>query len=261
MPRSIHKEWRERLAQIFEEHPRWGPVPIEAELLRLYPDRDSWPQDEQPPAGRTISDHKKAHFQQPESERALYRYLRWPETFEAGVLPWEAAAPLMQVLRARLVAGRRHVTVRWGRWYWRLYLAAPDAPPNTLSALARVISAHEVLGLDMDRVWRAAEGMLAYRYWESATRQTEYKAALDNSRVSSVPTAITVPPDATFGTQREAVIEWYGLTEKEAEVWIEPIRGVKPPPARFGFGRIAEQQLDPRLAGLDADQGERSGGD
>jgi hypothetical protein len=148
-------------------------------------------------AGRTDNPHRTTiqrvldNF--PDEERAQWRFVRWPETFERELLPWEAAAVLLD-LRGQL--GR--FTVRFGRWYWRASLAAPDAPPWVHQCIASAMAAREAGGADYEDYEaeaRSIEFYIALKGWQDTEA---YRASL--ASFESPPAEFrTDPPSIRLG--------------------------------------------------------------
>lgn len=69
-----------------------------------------------------------------------YQFVRWPESYEAALVPWEAARVLLDV--GAVIGGR--ITVRTARWYWRIWQAAPGIALLQCLDVARIAAAFEV---------------------------------------------------------------------------------------------------------------------
>lgn len=106
------------------------------------------------------------------AELQQYEYVRWPETFEAGLLPWEAARTVLDLVRRRGAT-----TLGRARWYWQVHLAAPDIPTPMHTEIANQLAAHEAAGLIGDEWTRSIEIYLAHRAWADENR-ADYEAAL-----------------------------------------------------------------------------------
>lgn len=91
------------------------------------------------PSRATITRWKREFRGLPESEQAEFEHVRWPETFEAGLLPWESARYLLDLLAELQSRGAKtRVSVNFGRWLWRLHLASPSIP--LLAAVSNAIT-------------------------------------------------------------------------------------------------------------------------
>lgn len=82
------------------------------------------------PSERTFRRLYKEHKDKPVEARQLAAYIKWPESFsDTGIpLPYEAAPPLLRLLRFRI-----RPTVRTARWYWRIVQSMP-APCDFIRA-------------------------------------------------------------------------------------------------------------------------------
>lgn len=90
-------------------------------------------------------------------ERAPYLYVRWPETFAAGLLPWEAAASIFELLQHRT----KPVTTSEAQWYWRVTLARPDVSVPDRATVAMASALCDRFGAADG--WRIIESFLAGR--------------------------------------------------------------------------------------------------
>ncbi len=189
MPRSENVTLRERLYPLFAETPEAGRVVI----ARLYAER----------YGKTEAVHdvtvgryrKKWEALKP-SERAHYRSVSWPETFERGDLPWEASAVVFELLHASRRAGLPLVRplVRTARWFWRVTQAAPGAPLAHRAFVAGMLSAEEAsLGAVRGGQARWAEGDIAYRTW-TPEGSWEHQKAVEAGLMTG-PFAVAPPSD------------------------------------------------------------------
>lgn len=90
------------------------------------------------PSERTVQNWIVKARSLPPDQQADYRLVLWPETFERGELPWEAAASVADLMR-QFEPGRRP-PVKLAQWYWRLRQFAPpelDVLPLALAMAAR----------------------------------------------------------------------------------------------------------------------------
>ena len=124
------------------------------------------------------------------AERAEYRYVRWPESFEAGLLPWEASRVVLDLLRA-FAGAAPGPTVRLARWAWHVHLAAPGLPFTNLFMvrdpagegrledrggvfdMAVELTEAEVLGIER----RDIEWWLAFAPWRGERERDDYERA------------------------------------------------------------------------------------
>ena len=112
------------------------------------------------PSIRTIGRWKR---ELSSADLADYQYVRWPETFEAGLLPWGSSPDVLE-----LRAMTEQVTVRRARWWWRLVQAAPDVPKTDARLMSAYLAVNEAAGGIPDFLARAVEWYLALRGWEDA---------------------------------------------------------------------------------------------
>lgn len=126
-----------------------------------------------PPSERTIRRYQDQIRNAPESVQREYRQVYWPETFERGDLPWEAAEATLELMR--LVAGQQRPQdlrpqVREARWYWYVTLAIPTSPPEYRWYLASLLAHAKTT---MMRVYSCGGEWRAYPDAEAARREVE----------------------------------------------------------------------------------------
>lgn len=177
--------WVERIREIVENDPSLKLRAIEQRLAEIAAERD----ERDIPSERTIRRIRKEHLERSEAERRPYRYVRWPDSFESGELPW-AAAPAMLREFARRHLNREteegRPTVRWARRYWQLLQSVPDADEGALRwlrAIARHLASYDVLGGPPAGEREAVEGWLALRAWEGGESSENYEDAVALGRV------------------------------------------------------------------------------
>ena len=213
MPKVISNYWRRETFKRFKNHPRDADAPASdiARALEKHAASADCPPEEVDgyPSERTIRGTLRAAYRElPESEQLLIQELHWPESFELGLLPWEAAPELLAELGDLLETtgggpadGARggdamRPTVRWARWYWRLRTSVPDAPLDAVSFLATQMEASEIVGAESaERIKRGIEGWFAYRGWPGGDRQGEPSGP--EAHASAVQRGI-VPPVPLF---------------------------------------------------------------
>jgi len=95
-------------------------------------------------------------------EKNAYRVLRWPESFGTPELPWEASAACLELLAFRDRSGRLRPSARVAKWFYRLTLAAPEAPAFVRDFNATNLATSEKLGiLDEFGNGRVSDGRMA----------------------------------------------------------------------------------------------------
>lgn len=157
---KIDPWWVARAKTMLAEMPGRSAKSIELSLSHqaqlMKPPRNDWPRE------RSI---RRINEGLSEADRQQYARFHWPESMEAGLLPYAASRPLLELLR---YTQRFHTrpTVRLARWYWNVYQAAPDAPLLHLHQAAAHLAGYEVAtGAIPDTAARAVEGWLAYQPW------------------------------------------------------------------------------------------------
>lgn len=128
-----------------------------------------------------------------------YRYVYWPESFQAGDLPWEAAAVVLELMEDHRQRHQRapdiwteRPTVRLARWFWRVTQAAPDAPKGWRSEFAGALARAEALGT-LGRTARNVEKLLLeWHPWRSEADLRRYVEALV---IGEAPWPMAEPPE------------------------------------------------------------------
>lgn len=82
------------------------------------------------PSARSIRRYREEIRKAPDSEQREYRHVYWPDTFERGDLPWEAAPYVLELMSggAPIAIAPARPTVQEARWFWRVSQSAPHAP-------------------------------------------------------------------------------------------------------------------------------------
>lgn len=134
------------------------------------------------PAFDTVRKYVREFDRKPPEEQAIYDLARWPDTFLAGRLPWEAAPVVLELLRRA-----RRVRIEVARWLWHVTLVAPAAPLSErvrcAFALARVPDLEkEPPAEDGHRRYspaaqmqRAVEMYLAHQPWRGEEAERRYQ--------------------------------------------------------------------------------------
>jgi hypothetical protein len=200
----------------FANEPRLSDRAVAARMERLGKGlgRDDYP------ATRTVNKYRELYNHLPEHVKAGYRDFRWPESMEAGLLPWPASAAALELLgiqRTRdmwsqigrdpgelptsafdLPIGRP--SVRLARWFWRVTQSAPDLlafppevpevpsplPLNKLPGryyIAQALAVHEAAGEISQRLLDAVETYFAYAPWRDIRNAAQYSLALGTGQV------------------------------------------------------------------------------
>ena len=216
MPARVSEKWRDQIRTVVESDPGRSPRLIEQELARTAPEDET----DGPPSERTIRRIRAEHLARSEQERALYSYVRWPESFESGVLPWESARALLDEIAFRHAFGMR-ITVRWARWFWRLRKSAPDAPAGAIRSTASALTAMQVVGGPPDTALRAVEGWLAFRVWSEegdslSTGRAAYKLAVERGAIPHWRASLSLPEGTTLEAAARAFAEFAPISEADA---------------------------------------------
>lgn len=187
------------------------------------------------PAIRTVAKYRAAYNNKSAHEKVGYRTFHWPESMERRDLPWEASAACLELLGLSLDSPYGRPSIRVGRWYWRLSLAAPDLPaiepPDwgvndwtmpvfrayqtlppppgmdwslSLGSAFRFTAAHYLAG------WEAAdeltterlhgiEGFYAFAPWRGGANLTNYCEAIKARTVPPLPAPSRFSAPGTYG--------------------------------------------------------------
>ena len=162
MPRSkTAPYWVEQVRAMSAENPALGPGPIAKRLAALGGDEHR----DDAPSERTVARILARFRDLPAHERHEYNLARWPESFEEGLLPWEAGAAVLEMLSNQRTASGAWVerpTVRRARWFWRATLAAPSFEFESRQEIARLMELiDEGIATNTEEVRRAVESNLA----------------------------------------------------------------------------------------------------
>lgn len=117
-----------------------------------------------------------------EEVKQPYRYLRWPDSFESGALPWEAAPGLLAEVQYRRRWGgapapmgelqyRRAMDevrprVGWAQWWWIIRRSAPSMDDELVRDAANQLASMAVLGSPPSVVMEQVEDWITGGAWE-----------------------------------------------------------------------------------------------
>lgn len=118
-----------------------------------------------PSVARTIARWRDRYEKLDPLERAGYERVRWPDSLAQPGLPLEASVKVLALLRHHQERGWSVPTVRKAKWFYKLSVAAPDAPFETCEYLAAIASAHEALAKPGDTFPGALQFYLAFEAW------------------------------------------------------------------------------------------------
>lgn len=201
------KFWLVRVGELAEaaaeQGRRLGAGRIERDLTQIAAreGRDDAPSIRQ--VGRLL----RAHRAKSDEERALYRRFRWPESMEAGLLPWEANRVGLDLLRRSYETARRQEDAEWTapeelesepegvaladlartvqrptiravRWHWRIEQAGGGVDPELRHQIAWWWD-RDAGRADIDEAfelllalapWRGREELAAWDEWRDEVR-------------------------------------------------------------------------------------------
>lgn len=187
------------------------------------------------PSPRTVGRILESYRELDPSEQGLYATFRWPETMEAAVLPWEAGAAALELLRYLRQACDSRPRTNLVRWFWRVSVATPSAPIEMRLAAAKQLCAVERLkGRHDDRDKRSIEWYFALRAWEDPlTYESAIKAAPEE--LEAIPhwsgaAELTTPPGTVAADLADALIALMGGS---SSAYREPL--AKYLKTRFGY--------------------------
>lgn len=132
------------------------------------------------PSPRTVARLVKEYRDLPEEVRREQRRFRWPESMQAGALPWEAGQAALELLRFCDQAGAERPTCRHVKWFWRLRLAAPTLPTPDAARFATVLAYDEYGQASGDGGSAEVPGLdylLAYVPWQGPEARAAYELA------------------------------------------------------------------------------------
>lgn len=175
---KIDPAWKDYCFSQFENVPKLS-IPRLATMVVDKAEREG---REDYPSPRTLTRWRKEWKDLPADARNAYRWVSWPQTFQAGLLPWESAEAVLELMYVT-----RRPDIRLANWYWRVTQAAPDMLLETRHTLAANL-AHWESRAGADNVTpRGAEALLSYAPWRSQRRAEVYGKALAAGRVPVPP--------------------------------------------------------------------------
>jgi hypothetical protein len=98
------------------------------------------------PALRTVNKYHREYPGLSEHIRKGYRHFRWPDAMEAGLLPWESSAAVLELLAWSEEHGLPRPPVAIARWYWRMVQALPKATLGVRLRVAITVATHQEAG-------------------------------------------------------------------------------------------------------------------
>lgn len=136
--------------------------------------RDDWPSE------RTVRRLFEEHQKLSKPLLREHSLFSWPETFEIGLLPWEAARAALDLVRYCDENGLGRPTIRHCKWFWYMLLASPTIPIDYAVKASGYLWAREYLkdtGANEDVDVLGFMWTLAYQPWRSEGDKTAHEAA------------------------------------------------------------------------------------
>jgi|SRR4030095_2000812 hypothetical protein len=111
--------WIDHIRVLTAENPEWSATKIRRELERT--------ERKERTGKRVPSDRacRRCIAEFPEELRAPYKRFRWPESMEAGALPWESARACLDLLQRYRECGLGTPLIQECRWFWYVTQSAP----------------------------------------------------------------------------------------------------------------------------------------
>jgi hypothetical protein len=151
--------------------------------------------------------------------------VHWPEDAREGLLPWEASAATLELLRLADSFEQRYgftmprPTVRRTLWFWRVVSACPRIDPDFAERIASaqamvewatVMQERGKGRLEQDGLTPAIEGALMYAPWRGPEAAQAYLAATQRERDPLPNPLALVALAATFPDMRGTLERWLG---------------------------------------------------
>ena len=179
MPQKTELAWEEQILALKGADPRMGETRLHTKLELDFSNGLEPQQAGPPPSPATVRRVLKRRWEvMVEADRARYRLLYWPESFERCDLPWEAAPAALELARYLHGKGLGRPMIGVARWFWRVTQAAPDALfADRLRLMRHSISAEP----QNEDLRRRSEWELAYAPWRTEENQIDWNFALNNT--------------------------------------------------------------------------------
>ena len=190
---KIDTYWINLVRGFLKTEPRKSAKSIEISLAFIGP-RLPKPRDDLPKE-RTIRDIAKRFGELTPERQQQYSQFHWPEAMAAELLPWEASAAALELLRAHPWSSRP--LIRLVRWFWRVSMAVPDAPFEQRKDRAVLLAMNDVAESPAPLVFETVEGWMLYQPWTSVGAELKYQEAIAAGAV----------PNEQVPISSEAVIE------------------------------------------------------
>lgn len=160
--KRLRDPWEEPVRQIVSDHPSWGRREVREALTQHAAERGMSPVDvpSESTVGRIMADFRKAG----PAQRRNYERFRWPESLGTDDMPWEAGRALLDLLAYHDAHEMPRPPNRLARWFWRVTLAAPDAPIEERLSVSIGLASGESVEDSVPLSWE--ERFLAYAPWK-----------------------------------------------------------------------------------------------
>lgn len=199
---SLHPIWRDRVFRLAASPERMRSRRIWQKLSAVFGDDC--------PSERWIEGRLKEWDRLPPEVRQNFYSFRWPDSMLSGALPsgdalpWEAGKAALELLR--LLSGIGRPPILLVKWWWRVSVAVPDAPPVVRLSVAQQLASQETVHGQDFLSNASCEMLLVHKPWESDKAQGRYRAACRAAGVEPFrhPT-VDLPPDADLDTIVEAM--------------------------------------------------------
>src|SRR5262249_31089099 len=106
-----------------------------------------------------------------------YRLFSWPQSMQAGALPWEASRAVLDLLRLRSSQHMEVPLVAEAQWFWRVTQAIPDAPIEQRARAALLLVATEMGQSTPAKNLEVLQWRLVYQPWRSPKDKHAYLRA------------------------------------------------------------------------------------
>ncbi len=169
MAEKTNAFWIAEIERCISNHPDWSAERIEIELRRVERDLPEQVRLEVKavPSLRVIQRERKRFKDQLNRDPSVvdrYKYFRWPESMEAGTVPWEESETCFELIRELEPELRDRVPAMLLRRFWQVTRSAPMMPRLDRLRLAVRWSIFEQIDIPEGIRW--CEAVLIQRLWE-----------------------------------------------------------------------------------------------
>ena len=180
MPARVDSYWEARLKSVKSNNPNWGGPRL---WRTLQEEATAVGRPDAPSQGWVSKWLREGWPKVSDAERRGHRMVYWPESFEHGDLPWEAAQAALELLGHFFQHPRSsRPPVSLGRWFWRATQVAADTSTRDRVRVAAILRAAESVDPpESEQLRRDGELFLAYAPWRSDLNNRRYESALQRS--------------------------------------------------------------------------------